>query len=79
MPLQATRDEMSRNKPVSVVPLEPWGGVLLGALHEAPVIVGKLEMTTENRLSYSIFEEHWYSFLMAIVVASLKKNMPCLT
>ena len=59
MPLQGTRDEMSRNRPVSVVPLEPWGGVLLGALHEAPVIFGKLEMATENRLNtvgYSIFE-----------------------
>lgn len=51
MPLQVTRDEMSRNKPVSLAPLLPWGGFLLGALHEAPVIFEKFEMSTENRLN----------------------------
>ena len=49
MPLQITRDEMSRNKPVSLAPSQPWGGPLLGALHEAPATFGKFEMTTENR------------------------------
>lgn len=51
MPLQVTRDEMSRNKPVSLAPLQSWGGLLLGALHEAPVIFEKFETTTENRLN----------------------------
>ena len=70
MPLQDTRDEMSRNRPVSVVPLEPWGGVLLGALHEAPVIFGKLEMTTENRLEYYRFKhKNWYSLLTCVTMA----------
>ena len=48
MPLQVTREVVSRNSPVRSVPVESLGGVLLGAVHDA-VTLGQGERTVEKK------------------------------
>ena len=48
MPLQVTREVVSRNSPVCSVPVESLGGVLLGAVHDA-VTLGQGERTVEKK------------------------------
>ena len=50
MPLQVTREVVSRNSPVRSVPVESLGGVLLGAVHDA-VTLGQGERTVEKKKS----------------------------